>query len=133
MTGNLMQPNLNKASSDRGRFVIKEDFSIVRTGVAKKIFLRKIVKDFGAQCHDTFFHEDVPVVVNIEVRLKVNAPSYVKENKYLTNKPYLSDVLELILEGLEGAAFTNRRQIVEVFISKYHGNENRIIVELERV
>ena len=133
MTGNLMQPNLNKASSNRGRFVITDDFSITRTGIAKKIFLRKIVKEFGKQCHDTFFHEEVPVIVNIEVRLKVTAPSYVKENKYLTNKPYLSDVLELILEGLEGAAFTNKKQVVEVFISKYHGNENRITVELERV
>jgi Holliday junction resolvase RusA-like endonuclease len=133
MTGNLMQPNLNKASSNKGRFIIKDNFSVIRSGLAKKVFVRKIIKEFGAQCHDTFFHEDVPVVLNIEVRLKVNAPSYVKENKYLTNKPYLSDVLELILEALEGAAFTNKRQVVEVFITKYHGNEDRIIVELERV
>jgi Holliday junction resolvase RusA-like endonuclease len=127
-----MQPNLNKASGKKARFVVRENFSIDRNGISKKIFARKIVKDFGAQCKDTFFHEDVPVIVNIELRLKVKAPAHVKENKYLTNKPYINDVLTVILDSLEGAAFTNKRQVVEVYVTKLHGNEDRILVELER-
>jgi Holliday junction resolvase RusA-like endonuclease len=127
-----MQPNLNKASSKIARFILRGKLDKTMGGISKTIFLKRIIKEFGSQCHDTFFHEGVPVIMNVEIRIQKNASNEIKNNKYLPHRPSVSELLTNISKALSGAAYHNEMQIVEVFVTKIFGNEDRLTVEMER-
>lgn len=127
-----MQPNLNKASSKGAKFILRGKLDKTMGGISKTIFLKRIIKEFGSQCHDTFFHEGVPIILNIEIRIQKNVGQEIKDNKYLPHRPSVSELVANVCKALSGAAYHNEMQIVEMFVSKMHGNEDRLTVEMER-
>lgn len=128
-----MQPNLNKIKPEKVRVVLNHKYNFSSQGLDRKIFIKSLIKEFVKQNNDTYFHEDLPLSLNIEVRSMKRSSMAELENKYTTHLPNLGSVVNAVIDALSGAAFTKMNQVVEVYITKLFGNENRIIVELERI
>lgn len=128
-----MQPNLNKAQAKKARFVLEDKFIKDISPLEKRLFDRKISVAYLKMCSDTYFHDDQPVSVNIEVRTKKRLLTYEKHNKFVTKMPLINEVSSSLLRALTGCAYDNIRQVAELYVTKIHGNEDRIVVEIERI
>lgn len=128
-----MQQNLNKLKDKKARIVLNEKFSFNDTGLSKKIFMKSLIKEYVKQNGDTFFHEGVPVSINIEIRTTSKASSEERANRFTTHMPNLVKVVPIILEAMNGAVYTKVTQVAELFITKLYSNENRIVIEVERI
>lgn len=127
MIGNLMQPNKTNY------FFINEKIQTSSSSLFRKAFAMKILKSFIANCGDLFFNEGVPISVSIDIREIKRRNKYEREDGFTVGNPRIDNAVNIILEALVGAAFYSINQVVEVYVVKKVGNENRIKVELSRV
>jgi Holliday junction resolvase RusA-like endonuclease len=88
------------------------------------------------QCGGSLFYNDgIPVGIDIEIitlvrRMNANEKQNQKNH---TSFPEVSSVLKEVVEALKGAAYVSKSQVAEVFISKIHGNEDRIKITVYRL
>lgn len=128
-----MLPDLNKKNPNRVRFVINDKYYNTKSKLESRMFDRLVIKEFSKQCGDVYYHGKIPLSINIEVRVKVRRTKEESEEKYITNLPDLNSVISEISNALVGALYDNVHQIAELFVTKIYGNENRIVVEIERL
>ena len=108
------------------------------TGVAKRMFERKVVKEFSAQVGDEFYFDETPVYLKIIIEQAV--PKYWTKNekiaalegkkKMVDKGPEQEKVAHLVLNALEGAAFVKRDQVCFLVIKKKYGKENTIEIQI---
>lgn len=48
-------------------------------------------------------------------------------------KPDIDNVVKIIMDALNGAAYKDDKQVVSVFASKFYDDDPKVIVEVERV
>lgn len=128
-----MLPNLNKESSNKIRVVITDDYRFTSSGLEKKMFSKKLIKELSKQNGDAFFHEGIPLSMAVEIRTTARGTIAEKENRFTTSSPNIGPVLTTLIETLGGAAYAKVTQIAEVSMARVFGNENRIIIEIERI
>lgn len=66
-----------------------------------------------------YSYKDTPVIVCIEARLK-RAKS--NKRKYAVTKPDLDNIIKAVLDGLNGVAFDDDRQVIEISAKKLYCN-----------
>lgn len=122
-----MQPNKNNY------FFLNEKIDHSSSSLFKKAFSMKVIKAFVGSCGDLFFNEDVPISITIEIREIKRRNKLVFNEGYAVGNPRIDKAVNIILEALTGAAFYSINQVVEVYVVKRLGNENRIKVEITRL
>src|SRR5690554_4661760 len=108
-----------------------------RKGKHGKFYTPKKTKDFEQKVqwsylscrHRTFFAYE-PLKVTIEINLK--KPKYSKKD-YPTTRSDLDNQIKSILDGLNGLAYSDDKQIVEVKASKKYAERNFVKVKLEKL
>jgi Holliday junction resolvase RusA-like endonuclease len=130
MTGNLMQPNLNKASGQRLKFVVENNIDYSENKMSKIILVGQIKKSFNNLYKDIYFHDGIPLVLNVVVNIVNKKNSKSKDNTVV--KPVLFDVVNLVMDTLKGLVIDNKKQIVEIYASKEFSNKEKILIEIER-
>ncbi len=128
-----MQQNLNNKQAKKVRFVLDQKFFTELKGLDQKLFQRKITMEYIRQCGDVYYHDEIPVAVNLEIRTTRRVTSTQKENKFVTKLPIITMVTDSVTRSLVGTAYDSVRQVAELYATKLHGNEDRIIVEIERI
>ncbi len=123
-----MQPNQNKI-----RVVVFDKFRFDSSGLIKKMFEKKLIKEFTKQNGDAFFNEGIPLSLSLEVRTTSKGSLAEKENQFSTFSPNLSNVIKSIINALSGAAFYKVNQVAEISVSKLFSNQDRIVIEIERI
>jgi Holliday junction resolvase RusA-like endonuclease len=126
MIGKLMP------QSNRVTFIINERYPTYLSPRMRKVYYNKIVKAFATQCGDFFLGEKVPVSIGIEIREKKKLSKAEREETYAIGHPKLSNVVDTIVEALNGAAFYNTNQVSEIYVTKLNSNEFRIKVDIAR-
>lgn len=48
-------------------------------------------------------------------------------------KPDIDNVVKIIMDALNGAAYKDDKQVVSVFASKFYDDDPKVIVEVEQV
>lgn len=94
-----------------------------------KDFEKKVQWSYLSCRHRTFFAYE-PLKVNIEINLK--KPKSCKR-KLPTVKPDIDNQIKSILDGLNGLAYSDDKQVVEVKASKKYSDRNFIKVKLEKI
>lgn len=79
--------------------------------------------------------------VSVEIEIEVNVPSSARKKEkeeikagliYPTKKPDLDNVAKLVLDGLQGIAFNDDYQVVDLKVSKRYGEEKRLKIKVKR-
>lgn len=120
-------PQLNRVA-----FTINERFPTYLSPRMRKVYHQQIVKAFVVQCGDFFLDEKVPVSISIEIREKKKLSVAERQERLAIGHPRLNNVVDTILEALNGAAYYNLSQVSDLYVTKLNSNEFRIKVEIER-
>jgi len=107
-------PYLNK-------FVIRKTLSDYMSPQAQREFRANIVREFLAQCPNTFYKAKIPVTMNILLRYKHNV---------LAKYPRLDLVANLFIEALHGYAYDTGSQITSIIITKEKSTTEDIVITL---
>lgn len=79
--------------------------------------------------------------VGIEIEIEVNVPSSARKKEkedmkagliYPTKKPDIDNVAKLVMDGLQGVAFNDDYQVVDLKVSKRYGEEKRLKIKVKR-
>jgi Holliday junction resolvase RusA-like endonuclease len=122
--------------SKNNTFVLNKRFPTYLSPRLKPVYHNEIVKAMVEQCGGSLFYNDgIPVGIDIEIitlvrRMNANEKQNQKNH---TSFPEVSSVLKEVVEALKGAAYVSKSQVAEVFISKIHGNEDRIKITVYRL
>lgn len=83
---------------------------------------------------------DGPVSVEIDVEVNVPTSARKKEKEemiegliYPTKKPDLDNVAKLVLDGLQGVAFDDDYQVVELKVNKKYGKEKMLKIKVKKI
>ncbi len=80
--------------------------------------------------------------IRVEVDIYVKIPTSFKKGKRLaaehniirpTTTPDIDNILKAIFDGLNGVAYEDDKQIVEVVANKYYSDRNYFVVRIEEV
>lgn len=96
---------------------------------SKTIRFEKLVAWYYLKNHGTK-HEDEPLKMEIEINVK--KPKSCKR-KLPTVKPDIDNQIKSILDGLNGLAYSDDKQIVEVKASKKYSDRDFVKVKLEKI
>lgn len=80
----------------------------------------------------------VSIEIEIEVNVPVNARKKDKEDMkkgliYPIKKPDVDNVAKLVLDGLQGVAFDDDYQVVELKVRKKYGEEKKLKIVVEKL
>ena len=83
---------------------------------------------------------DGPISIEIEVEVNVPTSARKKEKEdmkdgliYPTKKPDVDNVGKLVLDGLQGVAFDDDYQVVDLKISKRYGEEKKLKIKVKKL
>lgn len=86
------------------------------------------------------FHQGVPLVVTIEAYYKIpkranKADKEQMEQKGIcpTKKPDVDNVVKIILDSLNGIAYHDDSQVVELKVNKFYGSNERVWVQIKKM
>lgn len=80
----------------------------------------------------------IKIDIEVEVNVPVNERKKDKEDMlkgliYPTKKPDVDNVAKLVLDGLQGKAFYDDYQVVDLRIIKKYGEEKKLKIKVEKV
>src|SRR5690554_1418461 len=94
-----------------------------------KDFEKKVQWSYLSCRHRTFFAAE-PLKATIEINLK--KPKYCKR-EFPTVKPDIDNQIKSILDGLNGLAYTDDKQIIEISALRKFADRDFVKVKLEKI
>ena len=122
----------------RPRVVRNGGFTRAYTPEKTVVYENLVRMEFERQCHGQFFEAGVALKMDLTICQQVaKSDSIRKRTEKLagvirpTKKPDCSNILKAIEDGLNGVAYADDAQIVEIGIHKYYDATPRVLVEIE--
>ena len=92
-------------------------------------------------CYDGHHHfEDNPVAVELLIFMPIPDSTSKKKRQQMidrsirpTKKPDIDNIIKIILDGLNGVAWNDDKQVIEVSAKKYYDTSPRVIVSIKEV
>ena len=101
-------------------------------------FEMKVISAFREQCGDTYFEQGVPVKATICAGYKVPASASNKKKGDMTNgfirptkKPDTDNIAKAVLDALNGVAYYDDSQVVDLRVLKVYREKPKIMVTLQ--
>lgn len=123
---------------ERPRF--KRVGNFVRTYTSKKTvdYERHIAMQFLEQGGTVFEHKWLEVIITAYFAIPKGtkkADKLLYETEYIPydHKPDADNVAKSVLDGLNGVAWTDDKQVVNLRVKKFYGKEPRVIIRIREV
>ena len=105
----------------------------------KTVVYENLIKLSYKQLYNQDSNNTKPLLVNIRAYYKIPLMSKVKTQKCISGlirpitKPDLDNVSKCILDALNGIAYKDDSQVVDLHITKHYSDEPRVEVEIEEL
>ncbi len=122
----------------RPRFTTVGGF--VKTYTSEKtVNYETLVKlEYERQVGNVKFDADTPLDVRITAYLPIPASASKKKQKLMlerkirpTKKPDSDNVAKIVLDGIQGVAFFDDKQVVDMQIRKFYGDTPKVVVTIQ--
>lgn len=109
----------------------------VYTDPQTKAYEQKIASEYHRSGGALF--EDVPVKVFIEVRYGIpksesrKMQMAMQRDKVLpTKKPDIDNVVKIVMDALNGVAYTDDKQVIDLYARKVYSTQEGVVIAVER-
>lgn len=95
---------------------------------------------YQAQCGNYRYPDDVPLAVTIFARLEppqsasnIKKTRMLNQEEYPLKKPDVDNIAKIILDALNGIAYRDDKQVVELIVKKSYAGESGVGVTISKV
>ena len=97
-----------------------------------------VKQSYMGQCGNVITEKDVKITIIAYFSIPKSKSKKVKEQMATgeirpSKKPDIDNVMKSILDGLNGVAFVDDKQVVEVHVEKWYSEDPRVFVEIEEI
>lgn len=121
----------------RPRFTTKNGYARAYTPSATTEYEQLIQFAYKSQCRGVMFDDNIPLSLHIKSYHKIPKNTSKKQKALMlsgdirpTKTPDADNIIKIICDALNGVAYYDDKQVVEVSIHKFYSDEPRADVEI---